>query len=169
MKRPIDRDRLKNIRLLALDVDGVLTDGTIRLDGAGGESKVFSVQDGSALKRASAAGVEIVWISGRTSPAVAARAKELGVTAVYQGVEEKTGVLDKILAGKGLSWKQAAAVGDDLNDLAVMRKCGWSAAPSQAHPAVAAAADYVTGTPGGGGAVREVVDLILEARGRALS
>jgi 3-deoxy-D-manno-octulosonate 8-phosphate phosphatase (KDO 8-P phosphatase) len=153
------------IKLLALDVDGVLTDGTIHLNGENGETKVFFVQDGSALIRARKAGLLIAWISGRRCRAVELRAGELGVEYLYQGVEDKVEVIENLLYEKGVNWEQTAFIGDDLNDLPLILKAGWSAAVAQAHPRVLAAADYKTTLPGGHGAVREVVELILNAKG----
>ena len=159
------KTKLERIKLLVLDVDGVLTDGTIRLDGDNRETKVFFVQDGSTLIRARKSGLLIAWISGRQSRAVELRAGELGVEHLYQGIEDKVGVIENLLNKKGLNWEQAAFLGDDLNDLPLMRKVGWSAAVAQAHPETLAAADYRTMLPGGRGAVREVVELIIQAGG----
>lgn len=158
------RDRAGKIKLLLLDVDGVLTDGKIYLDRSGGEAKSFHVRDGSALIRLRRAGLNLALVSGRRSEAVTLRAGELGIGDTYQGVEDKIGVFRELLARHFLREEESAYIGDDLADLPVMRKAGLSAAPADGHPAVRAAADYVTSRRGGEGAVMEFVDLILEGR-----
>jgi 3-deoxy-D-manno-octulosonate 8-phosphate phosphatase (KDO 8-P phosphatase) len=151
------------IRLLVLDVDGVLTDGTILL-GAGEELKHFHVRDGLGLKRLMSAGVEVAVISGRDSAAVTRRMAELGVRHVYQGIEDKLAVLERLRSTLGIDALEIAVVGDDLPDLAPMRAAGLAIAVADAHEEVRAAADWVTQTGGGRGAVREVADRLLAAR-----
>ncbi len=158
------RDRAGKIKLLLLDVDGVLTDGRIYLDRDGGELKSFHVRDGSALIRLRRAGVSLALVSGRRSGAVTRRAEELGIVDIRQGVEDKVGVFRELLARHSLRAEEAAYIGDDLADLPVMREVGLSAAPADGHPAVRAAADYVTSRRGGEGAVMELVELILGER-----
>ena len=156
--------KLARIRLLVLDVDGVLTDGKIYLGGDGTELKTFYVPDGSALIRGLRAGLRIAWISGRDSPAVSARARELGVKEVYQGVSDKVAILEKLRKQYSLRMEETAALGDDLVDLPICESAGFSAAVADAHPILKKKADYVTIHAGGEGAVREVIDLILENR-----
>ena len=151
------------IRLLVLDVDGVLTDGTILL-GAGEELKSFHVRDGLGLKRLMSAGVEVAVISGRDSAAVTRRMAELDVRHVYQGIEDKLAVLERLRSTLGIDALEVAVVGDDLPDLAPMRAAGLAIAVADAHEEVRAAADWVTQAGGGHGAVREVADRLLAAR-----
>ena len=159
------KDKLINIRLLLLDVDGVMTDGGIIYDGNGLETKVFNVRDGHGIKMLQRHGIEVGIITGRTSRVVEIRARELGIELVYQGALKK---LDSYLDVKritGLSDSQIAYVGDDLIDVPVMRRVSFAAAPADAQIEARNAAHYVTSCLGGRGAVREVCDLILKGRG----
>ncbi|TLN22451.1 HAD-IIIA family hydrolase [bacterium] len=151
--------------ILMLDVDGVLTDGRITLDGKGGETKIFDVRDGHGLAMLQKAGIPVAIITGRTSDAVAQRARELGISELHQGVKEKVPVVREILAKFGLGAKQAVYVGDDLVDLPVLLQVGVAVTVPEAPFEVKANADYVTGRRGGRGAVREVCEEILKARG----
>jgi 3-deoxy-D-manno-octulosonate 8-phosphate phosphatase (KDO 8-P phosphatase) len=153
------------IRLLVLDVDGVLTDGTILL-GSGEELKSFHVRDGLGLQRLMSAGIEVAVISGRRSAAVARRMAELGVHHVFQGVDDKLAVLERLQSTLGLDAGEIAVVGDDLPDLPPMRAAGLAVAVADAHADVKAAAHWITETPGGRGAVREVADRLLADRAR---
>ena len=157
--------RARRIELLALDVDGVLTDGRLFLGDNGVEYKAFFSRDGHGIKLLMAAGVEVAVITGRRSKVVADRMSGLGVARVHQGQERKRPVFDAILAELGLAPEQAAYVGDDLVDLPVLRACGLAVAVADADPRVQAAAHWCTSSPGGRGAVREVCELILHARG----
>lgn len=156
------------VKLLILDVDGVLTDGRIYLQqdaqGAVQEMKVFHARDGHGIKLLQKAGVDIAVISGRKSPLVTARMNALGVTQVFQGCRDKEIVFDQLLAEINLQPEQCAYVGDDTIDLCVMNKVALPCAVQDAHPDVLAAAKYITERPGGLGAVREVCDLILAAQ-----
>ncbi len=158
------RSRAVKIRLLLLDVDGVLTDGKIYLPAQGEELKSFHARDGSALVRCRRAGVTVALVSGRKAATVVRRGRELGITEIYQGVEDKVTVLKELLARYSCSASETAYIGDDLPDLAVMRRVGLSAAVADGHPNLRKAADYVTVRRGGEGAVMEVVDLILAGR-----
>jgi 3-deoxy-D-manno-octulosonate 8-phosphate phosphatase (KDO 8-P phosphatase) len=153
------------IRLLAMDVDGVLTDGRIILDHQGHELKCFHVHDGQGIALARQAGLHIAWISGRTSVAVCRRAAELGVRWVYQGISDKGQVLQELLGHTGLTASVVAYIGDDLGDIPVLRRVGLPIAVADALPEVRACAAWVTRQAGGQGAVREVIDLLLHARG----
>jgi 3-deoxy-D-manno-octulosonate 8-phosphate phosphatase (KDO 8-P phosphatase) len=154
------------IEMLVLDVDGVLTDGAVIYAGDSGEIKAFHVRDGSALKWWREAGRRIAAISGRSSPAVARRAAELGIDPLVQGVDAKLPALRQILAETGLRAEQVCAVGDDLPDLPLLRNVGLAIAVADAARDVHDDSHVITQMPGGRGAVREVVELILKAQGR---
>jgi len=157
---------LKRIRLLVTDVDGVLTDGRITYDSTGAESKSFHVRDGSGLKYWLRAGHQAALLTGRQSAVVDRRAAELGIALVEQGAKDKRPALERILKAAGCTGDEAAYVGDDLPDLPVFAAVGYRVAVADAVAELREAADYVTRTPGGGGAVREVIELILRAQGR---
>ncbi|MEQ1801201.1 MAG: HAD hydrolase family protein [Gammaproteobacteria bacterium] len=152
------------IRLLVLDVDGVLTDGRLLYDADGREAKSFHVRDGYGLQQVMAAGVTVAVISGRHSPAAAARLAELRVPHVFLGRNDKRQVLDQLLAELGIPAGQVACVGDDVTDLDIMGSSGLGITVADAHPAVLQAAGWVTRASGGRGAVREVCDLLLASR-----
>jgi YrbI family 3-deoxy-D-manno-octulosonate 8-phosphate phosphatase len=155
------------IRALFLDVDGVLTDGRIYLDGRGRELKVFNAKDGHGLRKAAGAGITVCWISGRSSPATAARARELGVGLCYQGVRDKRARLEAVRRRLGLTRAETAAIGDDEPDIPMFEATGFSACPADAVAAARRAADVVLRSKGGDGAVRELVELILKRNGTA--
>lgn len=158
-------DKLKNIKLLAMDVDGVLTDGSM-IFGPDGDTKVFNVHDGLGINLALTSGLEIAWITGNVSPAVLKRAKSLGVTEIYQGARFKSAVLKEIAAAKGLQIEEIAYIGDDLNDLPAIDVAGVGIAVANAVAEVKAAADIVTEKAGGHGAIREVIEMILKSQNR---
>lgn len=158
------RERMCRVRLLILDVDGVLTDGRLYYGPDGQEIKAFNALDGSAMKRLMAAGLHIAIISGRTSAAVDRRAKELGIPHLYAGVEDKTVALADLCARSGIDAEHMAHVGDDLPDVALFEQVGMAIAVPNGHPAVVERADYVTQARGGEGAVREVCDFLLACR-----
>jgi 3-deoxy-D-manno-octulosonate 8-phosphate phosphatase (KDO 8-P phosphatase) len=158
--------RAAGVRLLCLDVDGVLTDGRLYYGPDGMEIKAFHAQDGAAMKALMEAGVELAIITGRRSEAVHRRAAELGVPFVYQGVADKAAVLAELTEKAGVAARDMAHAGDDLADLPLFDATGLAFAVADAHPAVRGKADYVTRLPGGRGAVREICDLILIAQGR---
>jgi len=160
------RHRCEKLRLLLLDVDGVLTDGSIWLDSRGRELKRFHVRDGAAIKWWQKLGGQVGLVTGRKSRAVAKRARELGVTLVRQGVKDKWPVVQALLTHTGFRAENVCYLGDDLPDLPVLRQVGLGVAPADACPEVQEAAAYVTQNPGGRGAVREVVELILRTRGQ---
>ena len=153
------------IRALFLDVDGVLTDGRIYLDGRGNELKVFNTKDGHGLRKAAAAGITVCWISGRSSPATAVRARELGVRLCYQGVGDKRERLETVRRKLGLSKAETASMGDDEPDIPMFEASGLSACPADAVAAARRAASVVLDSNGGSGAVREFVELILKRNG----
>jgi 3-deoxy-D-manno-octulosonate 8-phosphate phosphatase (KDO 8-P phosphatase) len=156
--------RLKKIKFLVCDVDGVLTDGSILL-GPWGESKRFSVLDGTGLVLARLAGLQTAFLSGRKSPVNKQRAKECQVSWLIQGVAAKLPAFERLCRLAGVEPEAAAFVGDDLIDLPVLAKAGVAVAVANALPEVKRAADWVTGACGGQGAVREVVDRLLQAQG----
>lgn len=152
------------IRLLVLDVDGVLTDGRLLYDAGGHESKSFHVRDGYGMQQAMAAGVTLAVISGRRSPAAAARLAELRVAHVFLGRNDKRKVFDQLLAELGVPASDVACVGDDVTDLDIMAVAGLGITVADAHPDVLRAADWVTTAGGGRGAVREICDLLVASR-----
>jgi 3-deoxy-D-manno-octulosonate 8-phosphate phosphatase (KDO 8-P phosphatase) len=157
-------ERAGRIRLLVLDVDGVLTDGRLYLSPTGEELKVFHVRDGSGLVAVQRAGITVAIISGRDSAAVSRRAAELGIRHVRQGVVDKGAELDRLLSELGVEPVETACVGDDTPDLPMLRRVGLAVGVADAHPALLEAAHWITRAPGGRGAVREVCDLLLSAR-----
>ncbi|MFZ3208535.1 MAG: HAD-IIIA family hydrolase [Geobacteraceae bacterium] len=158
-------ERLKTIKLLILDVDGVLTDGRIIFDSNGVESKFFNVKDGHGIKMVQRAGIEVAILSGRESVVVANRARELGIGLVYQKSLNKLAPYLEILAQTGLNDAQAAFIGDDIIDVPVMRRVGFAAAPADAVEDILPYVHFVAKNRGGWGAVREVCDLLLKSQG----
>jgi len=157
------------IRLLVLDVDGVLTDGRLYFGPRGEVLKVFHVRDGYGLVRLRRAGVEVAVISGRRSAMVRARCRELGIAHLYQGARDKLAVLTRLCARLRVAPDACACVGDDEPDLPLMRRVALSFAVADAHPSVRRAADVITRLPGGRGAVREVCDRLVARNARARS
>jgi 3-deoxy-D-manno-octulosonate 8-phosphate phosphatase (KDO 8-P phosphatase) len=155
-----------DVRLLVLDVDGVLTDGRLHFGPAGETHKDFHVRDGAGIKAVLAAGIAIAVISGRKSTAVSRRCRELGIRYVYQGVGDKAAVLHRLLEKLKLQPRQCASIGDDTPDIPVMQVVGLAVAVADAHPTARAAAHRRTRLPGGAGAVREVCDWLLAAAHR---
>jgi len=157
------------IRLLLMDVDGVMTDGRLYNvpDAAGNmvETKGFDSQDGIALQWLNWKGIKAGVVSGRVSPATAERARQTRITYVYQGHIEKVPILEEILRDSGFDKSQVAFIGDDFTDIVVMRRVGLAIATANARLEVKQQAHYVTSQPGGSGAVREVIELILKAQG----
>jgi 3-deoxy-D-manno-octulosonate 8-phosphate phosphatase (KDO 8-P phosphatase) len=160
------REKARAVRWLVLDVDGVLTDGRILLDGGDGEWKAFDVRDGHRIVLAARQGIRTVFLTGRTSRVVERRAAELGVHRVYQGVRDKGAGLERFFREEGAEPAETAYLGDDVVDLPALRRAGLAAAVGDAVPEVQAAADWVAAAPGGRGAVRELVEFVLAAQGR---
>ena len=156
----------KNIKLLILDVDGVLTDGSIILDDNGNEIKSFHVRDGHGLKMLQKAGIQIAIITGRHSKVVERRAHELGITEVYQRCHIKTVAYDDLLEKFGIEDKETAYVGDDIVDIPIFKRVGLSIAVADAVDEAKREALFVTNNRGGRGAVREVCELILKSNGK---
>ena|SRR5262245_18243466 len=157
--------RASAIELLLLDVDGVLTDGGIFYTDAGTEAKRFHVRDGSGLKLWHAADKRSAIVSGRSSVVVERRAAELGIRPVLQGRDDKLRAFAEVLAETGLRAEQVCAIGDDLPDLPVLRRCGLAVAVADACREVREGAHFVTSAPGGHGAVRDTVEWLLKLRG----
>jgi 3-deoxy-D-manno-octulosonate 8-phosphate phosphatase (KDO 8-P phosphatase) len=163
------QERASRIKLLLMDVDGVLTNGKLYNvpgpDGKMVETKGFDSQDGIALQWLNWNGIQTGVISGRLSPATAERARQVKMTYVYQGHIEKIPILEQILADAKASPEEVAYIGDDLTDTVIMHRVGFALAVANARPEVKGEAHYVTAASGGDGAVREVVELILKAKG----
>lgn len=157
-------ERARRVRLLVLDVDGVLTDGRLFVSPSGEELKVFHVRDGSGLVAIQRAGLTVAIVSGRDSPAVTRRARELGIRHVVQGVADKAVELRSLAHELGVAPEEIACVGDDTPDLPMLRLAGLAVAVADAHPSLQAEVHWVTKAAGGRGAVREVCDLLLSAR-----
>ena len=157
-------EQARRIRLLILDVDGVLTDGKLFFDYQGNEYKSFHARDGHGMKMLQKTGVDIAVISGRESPIVTMRMQSLGVAHVYQAQEDKRVAFDTLLEKVALTREEVAYVGDDVIDLPIMMNVGLAIAVADANDAVKACADWTTTLNGGAGAVREVCDLILQAQ-----
>jgi 3-deoxy-D-manno-octulosonate 8-phosphate phosphatase (KDO 8-P phosphatase) len=163
MKKQIT-DKLKKIKVLLLDVDGVLTDGSIIYTSDGAELKIFNTHDGYGITKAIASGIRVGIITGRQSEPVGRRAKELGIVDLYQGSVDKMTPYEKIKKKYNLQDEEVAYVGDDMFDISLLSRVGFSAAPSSARREVKRVVTYITKASGGNGSVREVIDLILSAR-----
>lgn len=172
--RPIERSaswlsalpRAKSVLLLLLDVDGVLTDGSLTYGTGNSETKSFNTQDGLGIRLLQESGVAVGIITARTSEAVTRRAQDLHIRHIYQGQSDKLAVFEKILKETGLRPPQTAYMGDDWLDLPILNRAGFAAAPANAVPEIRQRVHYTTERSGGRGAVREICDLILEAQGQ---
>lgn len=158
------KEKARNIRLLALDVDGVLTDGRLYFSEAGDETKTFDTQDGHGIKMLQSAGVQVAIITGRTTELVQRRARNLGIKHLQQGREDKLVALHELIKTLNLSLEEVAYVGDDWPDLPAILAAGLGVAVANAHSELRQRADHVTTLSGGRGAVREVCDLLLVAQ-----
>jgi 3-deoxy-D-manno-octulosonate 8-phosphate phosphatase (KDO 8-P phosphatase) len=161
----MDINKLKRIKLLLLDVDGVLTDGSIIYNDNGTETKVFNVNDGLGIRLLMEAGLKVGIVTGRTSKALYHRCNNLGISLVFDGVHEKTSVLELVSEQTGLLADEIAFVGDDLLDLPLLRRVGLSITVADAHETVIENVDMITSAKGGAGAVREICEAILKAQG----
>ncbi len=159
------KQKAEKIKLFAMDVDGILSDGKIIYNSYDVETKAFFVQDGVGIKALQSFGIEIAIITGRTSPMVERRARELGITHLIQGRDDKFTALQALADTLGLSLQECAYMGDDLPDLKAVREAGLGISVPNGCRETQAVADIVTGKTGGNGAVREVCDLILRAQG----
>jgi 3-deoxy-D-manno-octulosonate 8-phosphate phosphatase (KDO 8-P phosphatase) len=157
-------ERARRVRLLVLDVDGVLTDGRLHITADGEETKVFHVRDGSGIVAVQRAGIQVAIISGRASAAVTRRAAELGIQHVRQGIGDKGAALEQLLHELQLAPELLACVGDDTPDLPMLERASLAIVVADAHASVRPAAHWITTAAGGHGAVREVCDLLLHAQ-----
>ncbi len=158
-------EKSNKIKLLILDVDGVMTDGSIVVNDLGQESKFFNVKDGHGLKILMRYEIDVVLLTGRQSAVVEHRAKDLGISEVHQRIWNKLEVYEQIIQRRGLSDAEVAFIGDDIVDIPVLRRVGFAVAVADGTEETRKAAHYVTSKRGGRGAVREVCDLILKAKG----
>lgn len=158
--------KINKIKLLLLDVDGVLTDGSIILVGANEEIKTFHIHDGLGIKLAQAKGIEVGIITGRSSAAVRRRCAELAIEIVHEGKQNKLEAYEQIKQQLQLQDEAIAYIGDDLPDLPILKQVGLGCAVSDAREEVKSAAAIITSRPGGKGAVREVIELILKNQGK---
>lgn len=156
----------RRIRLAIFDVDGVLTDGSLYLSDSGEEMKAFNTQDGQGMKMLQSCGVMLAIITGRTSRCVELRAKNLGISLLFQGASNKLAVFDDLISSLGIKPEEAAYMGDDVVDLAVMRRCGLAFAVPDAPDIVRQHAHYVTRRRGGHGAVREACEFLMRMQDR---
>jgi 3-deoxy-D-manno-octulosonate 8-phosphate phosphatase (KDO 8-P phosphatase) len=159
-------ERARRVRLMVFDVDGVLTDGRLWYGPQGEALKAFHTLDGHGLKMLQQSGISAALLSGRSSPAVAQRAAELGIAHVLQGASDKAAAFGALLARLALEPAQAGGMGDDVPDLPVLERCGFASAPREAHERVRRAAHYVAAAPAGAGAAREVCEFLLRAQGK---
>ena len=164
--KKLHQEKIKQIKLLILDVDGVLTDGKILYNDRGEEIKAFDVRDGHGLKLLMRSGTEVALITGRESKVVLHRARDLGIKLVYQNVTNKIEVYEEILREKKLEDKNVGFIGDDLVDIPVLRRVGFSATVRDAISEVKEIVDYVTSRKGGDGAVREICELLLKIQNK---
>ncbi len=156
---------MKEIKLAVLDVDGTLTDGKIYIDNNGVESKAFNVKDGMAITQWIKADLDVVIITGRRSEIVEIRAKELGIKDIYQGIHAKKEKLIEVLEEKNIKLSEVVYIGDDINDLEVMKSVGYAACPRDAVKQIKKASNLVSEYNGGEGAVREILELLMEEKG----
>ena len=161
----MEQEKARAVKLLILDADGVLTDGRIIYTDQGEEVKAFNVKDGHGLKLLMRAGIRVAIITGRNSPAVEHRARDLGIARVFQKALNKLEAYEELRTTEKLRDEEICMVGDDLPDLPVLRRCGFAVAVADSVEDVKRAADYVTSKEAGKGAVREVCDIILKAQG----
>ncbi len=162
----MNKKKLSSIKLLLLDVDGVLTDGKIIYTESGQEIKEFNAKDGLGIRLLMDCGIKVGIITARKSNALTQRCKNLGIELLFDGIEDKVKAFNMILKKTGVSAAQTAFAGDDLLDLGVMKLCGLSISPADAHPYIRNYSDIVTRQKGGQGAVREICDEILQAQGK---
>jgi len=166
---PALRERAANVRLLVLDVDGVMTDNRIYLDHAGNELKAFNARDGLGIKALQRCGIEVAVITGRVSEAVTHRAAQLDIQHVYQGQEKKLDAFLELLETTGLDAHQTCFAGDDWIDLPILHRTGLAVTVADAEERVKKRAHWITRRKGGDGAVREICNLILTAQGKEQS
>ena len=167
--RKVSRKLLSQIRLFATDVDGVLTDGGMYYAESGDEWKKFNTRDGMGIKLLQRAGILTAIVTQERTKLVARRAEKLTIPELHQGVTDKLSCIREMAARHGLTLSQVAYIGDDINDLETLEAVGFSATPADGMPRVAAVVDYICQKKGGEGAVREIIEMILEAQGQVSS
>jgi len=160
------RKKARSIKLILMDVDGTLTDGTLSVLPDGEEVKAYNVRDGMGILMAGKAGIDVGVITGKTSRSLDHRSSKLHLAEIHQGVADKGKVLAEILERRKLAAEEVAYIGDDLGDLAVIRAVGLAAAVEDAHPLVRRHSDYICRLPGGRGAVREFIEFIIRSQGK---
>ena len=165
--RKISKNVLRRIRLFATDVDGVLTDAGMYYAESGDEWKKFNTRDGMGIKLLQRAGIITAIVTQERTKLVARRAEKLAIPELHQGVMDKLLLVSEMAVRHGLTLSQVAYIGDDINDLETLKAVGFSATPADGMPQVAAAVDYICQKKGGEGAVREIIEMILEAQGRS--
>ena len=163
--RKVSRKVLQGIRLFAMDVDGVLTDAGMYYAESGDEWKKFNTRDGMGIKLLQKAGIITAIVTQERTKLVARRAERLTIPELHQGVMDKLSLVREMAARHGLSLNQVAYIGDDINDFETLKAVGFSATPADGMPQVAAVVDYICQKKGGEGAVREIIEMILEAQG----
>ena len=163
--RKVSHNVLQRIRLFATDVDGVLTDAGMYYAESGDEWKKFNTRDGMGIKLLQRAGIVTAIVTQERTKLVARRAEKLAIPEVHQGVMDKLSCVREMAARHGLTLSQVAYIGDDINDLETLKAVGFSASPADGLPDIVAAADYICRKKGGEGAVREIIEMILEAQG----
>jgi 3-deoxy-D-manno-octulosonate 8-phosphate phosphatase (KDO 8-P phosphatase) len=164
MKKVIEK-KIKDLKLLLLDVDGVLTGGDIIYDDSGQETKIFNVKDGLGIRLLINAGIQVVIVTGRRSHALAHRCRNLGIDKFFEGIRDKSAIIKSIQDQTQVMPSEIGVIGDDLPDLALMKKVGISFAVADAHEVIIEHADMITKAKGGEGAVREICELILKSKG----
>ena len=157
-------DKIRLVRVLILDVDGVMTDGRIIMDDAGRETKNFNVKDGHGIKILIRYGIDVILLTGRRSNVVEHRARDLGIAEVYQGIFDKVEIFNEIMKKRDIKYEHAAFMGDDVVDIPLLKRVGFSVAVADATDDVKRSVDYITVKNGGCGAVREVCELILQCQ-----
>jgi YrbI family 3-deoxy-D-manno-octulosonate 8-phosphate phosphatase len=165
--RTISKNVLRRIRLFATDVDGVLTDAGMYYAESGDEWKKFNTRDGMGIKLLQRAGIITAIVTQERTKLVARRAEKLAIPELHQGVMDKLSLVREMAERHGLTLNQVAYIGDDINDLETLKAVGFSATPADGMPQVAVAVDYICQKKGGEGAVREIIEMILEAQGRS--
>ena len=158
--------KIMSVRLVVFDVDGVLTDGRIIFSNSGEETKLFDVKDGHGIKLLMRSGIDVAIITARESEVVRRRAKDLGITHVFQGMKDKRMALEELVKISGITPAEMAYMGDDIIDLPVLRRVAFSAAVADAVSEVLGRVDFVSQRPGGRGAARELAELILKVQGK---
>ncbi|HQT81534.1 MAG: hypothetical protein B7Z60_03960 [Ferrovum sp. 37-45-19] len=158
--------RTKLIKLIGFDIDGIMTNGQLYFTNSGEEMKSFHVRDGLGIKLLQRVGIEVSIITGRQANIINIRAQELGIRHVFQGVDDKLKVFEKLMQAQGLTWEECAYMGDDLQDLPILKRCGISLTVPEAPPIIRNQTDWIASIGGGLGAVRQASEFLLNSRGQ---